>query len=631
LASVSIGCHENQALAEPVARVAIDYFDQRDPSCKRLGFKNNGMVLVTVLVVIALLGLAAYTFAELMLTEYRAAIVNQRQAQARALTESGVEHLQEFLRETDEIQLQNGGRYNNPGYFQGNLVLDGALPRDRGRFCILSPLIDNGEMAGVRYGVEDESAKVNLHTVLLADQVQPGGGQTLLMALPGMTLDVADAILDWLDADDEPRENGAEIETYSALGYACKNGPPDTIEELLLVRGVTPDLLFGADMNRNGVIDGNEASNPSLAQMTGSRSEVDRGWSGFLTLYSVEANVRPDGTPRIDLNNSDIQALHDELSAVFTTEWVDFIIAYRQFGPFTGEGQSQPGAVVELDYTQPGNTQLTSVLDLVGARVRVTPRNMNMNMNMQQEDDSTSIQRPRPSLAGAEVLSNLMPTSFLAYQGRGGGGRGGGGGGRGGSGGTPMSESGPSGDNQNSQGGQNNNQQQQGTIIESPFPNEPIALGTILPLLLDYVTVNKSPTIPGRININQASETILRGIPGMSEERREEIVQQIVAEREFEYTGNRPAHRHEHWILCEGIVTLEEMKAMVPFITAGGRVFRAQIVGYFEEEGPASRVEVVINAANTAAGLVPPRVVFWRDMTNLGRGYNLATLGVGAQ
>ena len=42
------------------------------------------MVLLIVLIVVALLGLAAYTFAELMLTEYRAAIVNQRQAQARA-------------------------------------------------------------------------------------------------------------------------------------------------------------------------------------------------------------------------------------------------------------------------------------------------------------------------------------------------------------------------------------------------------------------------------------------------------------------------------------------------------------------------------------------------------------------
>jgi hypothetical protein len=77
-------------------------------------------------------------------------------------------------------------------------------------------------------------------------------------------------------------------------------------------------------------------------------------------------------------------------------------------------------------------------------------------------------------------------------------------------------------------------------------------------------------------------------------------------------------------------VTLNEMKQMVPFICAGGRVFRAQVVGYFDEDGPSSRVEAVVNVATMEAGLVTPRVVFWRDLTNLGRGYNLATLGIGA-
>ncbi len=61
-----------------------------------------------------------------------------------------------------------------------------------------------------------------------------------------MDVNIADAILDWLDPDDTPRENGAEVDYYAAQNppYAPKNGPLDTIEELLLVRGVTPELLF---------------------------------------------------------------------------------------------------------------------------------------------------------------------------------------------------------------------------------------------------------------------------------------------------------------------------------------------------------------------------------------------------
>ena len=36
----------------------------------------------------------------------------------------------------------------------------------------------------------------------------------------------------------------------------------------------------------------------------------------------------------------------------------------------------------------------------------------------------------------------------------------------------------------------------------------------------------------------------------------------------------------------EGIVPLITMKSMLPFITAGGSVFRAQVLGRFEWGGP---------------------------------------------
>jgi hypothetical protein len=619
----------------------------------------RGVVLPLVLIVIALLSLAAYTFSELMLTEYRAALVNQQQAQTRTLADSGIEFLQGFLKETDEYQLQLGGRYNNPSYFQGILAAEGELARERGHFSIISPNLNYGELAGLRYGVEDESARINLNTILLADSAATNGARTMLMGLPGMTEDVADAILDWIDTDDQLRDQGAEMSDYANLGYACKNGPLDTIEELLLVRGVTPQLLFGSDANRNGMIDANELNNPSLASATGSASGVDLGWAAYLTLYSLEANVRPDGTPKIDLNASDLQQLKDDLSTLFEQDWVDFIIAYRQFGPYTGDGQADDTAIVQLDYSQPGQTQLNSVLDLVGARVQIRPpgqqgqgqgqgQGQSQGQGQQgqgqqgqpqgvQEINGMSSNRPRANPAGLGIAGSFMPLALLQAGGRGGGGGrnqggGGGGGGGGASGGGNNGGGGGGGSNgqQNGNSGQNNqNNQNAGPIISSPFPSEPGTLSTILPKLLDQVTVIKSPTLPGRININQASEVVLRGIPGMTPD----IIQQIVGSREPEYSGNLPTHRHEYWILYEEIVTLNEMKQLLPFITSGGRVFRAQVVGYSEAETPASRVEVVISAAtmDPMTGLAIPRVVFWRDLTNLGRGYDLATLGVTTQ
>jgi general secretion pathway protein K len=56
-----------------------------------------------------------------------------------------------------------------------------------------------------------------------------------------------DSILDWRDPDDFYRLNGAENDYYQSLKepYQCKNDHLDSIEELLLVRGVTPELFYG--------------------------------------------------------------------------------------------------------------------------------------------------------------------------------------------------------------------------------------------------------------------------------------------------------------------------------------------------------------------------------------------------
>ena len=84
-----------------------------------------------------------------------------------------------------------------------------------------------------------------------------------------------------------------------------------------------------------------------------------------------------------------------------------------------------------------------------------------------------------------------------------------------------------------------------------------------------------------------------------------------------------PIRQYEAWPLMEGVVTLEEMKELMPFVCAGGDVYRAQVIGYYDEGGPTARIEVVFDATNQ-----PAAVVFWRDISHLGRGYSLETLGV---
>ena len=93
---------------------------------------------------------------------------------------------------------------------------------------------------------------------------------------PGAERDtVIDSILDWRDANRDHRLNGAEEDYYRGLDppYSCKDGPFSVVEELLLVRGVTPGLFAG------GEVDGKKK--PGLRDLVspradGSAQRVDR-------------------------------------------------------------------------------------------------------------------------------------------------------------------------------------------------------------------------------------------------------------------------------------------------------------------------------------------------------------------
>lgn len=499
---------------------------------------RRGSVLLLVLVVVAVITLASFTTYDLMFNHRRGAETHGQQVQASLLTESGAEYLLDFLQEPAEKIEDAGGIFSNPDRFAGMLVMDDSDARRRGRFAVVSPNIDQyGVLNGTRFGLEDESTRLNLNTLLVAEAQVEGSGRDLLMALPGMTESIADAILDFIDDDDQPREFGAELEYYSGLspGYAPTNGPLATVEQLLLVRDVTPELLFGTDVNRNGLVDPNEAGR-TLVAVDNLDGSMNRGWSAYLTLHSAERNVRPDGSPKIDVNMEDLDALHAAISESLGKAAANFIVAYRQGGPSTQPGEGKSPDSVTIDLRQDGRVSIGSILDLVGART-----------------------------------STLLPGDA------------------------------------------------QPTILEPAFPEELIAMSAYLPEMMDHLAANPDEVIPGRINVNQASETILMGIPDLAQ-----YVDQILSSRDLEVLPERAGRRHETWLLTEGIVTLEEMKSLVRFVSAGGDVYRCQIVGYFDAEGASARAEVLLDATSGT-----PTLLRWRDISHLGRGYPLESLGVG--
>lgn len=60
---------------------------------------------------------------------------------------------------------------------------------------------------------------------------------------------MVDCLEDWIDEGDLHQLNGAESDDpfYQDRGYPVKNGPLDSIEELLLIKGWGPDILYGKE------------------------------------------------------------------------------------------------------------------------------------------------------------------------------------------------------------------------------------------------------------------------------------------------------------------------------------------------------------------------------------------------
>src|SRR5436309_2154817 len=71
--------------------------------------------------------------------------------------------------------------------------------------------------------------------------------------IPNVTVAMAAALKDFVDFDDIVTPEGAEQEYYNGLPqpYTIRNGPLATLDALLLVRGFTPELLYGEDSNMN--------------------------------------------------------------------------------------------------------------------------------------------------------------------------------------------------------------------------------------------------------------------------------------------------------------------------------------------------------------------------------------------
>lgn len=148
-----------------------------------------------------------------------------------------------------------------------------------------------------KFALVDEASKLNLNaTNLTAD---------MLATLPGMTVELAAAIIDWRDSDSTATASGAEDDVYQRLTPArkCKNANFESVDELRLVYGATLDILFGEDLNRNGILDSNENDGDVSLPVDNRDGRLNPGLLEYVTVYSRQPNTTITGTNRLNVSN----------------------------------------------------------------------------------------------------------------------------------------------------------------------------------------------------------------------------------------------------------------------------------------------------------------------------------------
>lgn len=525
--------------------------------------QRRGTVLLIVLVVVMMLSLGAYTFAELMVTEYEATTLHGRAIKTQAFAQSGIELAAALLGDRSDPTTDNF--FHDPSRFQV-IMQPSERPRDNGGFSIVAPLESDASASRIRFGMINESSKINLR--FAAEQDDELVGRNMLLGLPGMTDEIADAILDWVDEDDETREFGAESDYYLGLSPAVEMKPIQTLEELLLVRDITPDLLFGEDGNRNGLLDANEndGANPPWDNADGM---LQLGWIHFLTLSSRETNRALDGTEKIYVNNSNVRELYDQLIEIgLNEEEAEFICAYLAFGPSNADVQSDLDNVFNDTQTPQGAGGASSPERLGrnlgnlfgGGGTVTTPGGLNLAGGKQYTIESLY------DLVDAEVEAEINDID---------------------------------------------------QTLTSPWTSDPSAMQGYMPTLMSLLTTTEAEVIRGRVDVNQARYEVLVGIPEMPESAASAIAgSQMIGSNGEAMTDMLGRRATTAWLFIEGIVDLTELRALDQYITTGGDVYSAQVVGHFDEGGPQTRMEVVIDASE-----YPARILSARDMTNLGTGY----------
>jgi hypothetical protein len=282
---------------------------------------RRGIALIIVMISMFVLTILAGGFAYSMKVETQLAMHSNDETELLWIGRSGVEYCRWIL----AMQMM----CPNEPYDAENQVWAGG----QGSACATNGILSEVQQE-VKVGrgtftwkIRDTERKWNINT---APEPILQNAMLLMGVDAGEVTAVVNSILDWIDADDARRVEGTESQHYQMFDppYTAKNGPIDSISELLLINNITSELYWGAASTNNpmGVIQ------RQLNQNRRPMSQPTVLSSGLRDLFA------PMSSGRLNINTASAEALQliPEMNEILAQEMVQ--ARSGEFDPMSGHG-----------------------------------------------------------------------------------------------------------------------------------------------------------------------------------------------------------------------------------------------------------------------------------------------------
>ncbi len=303
--------------------------------------KQQGIAIIVVMVSIFILAALAGEFASRMKVETRLAMNSNNDSEMEWLARSGIEWARYAVGEQLTVpnepydsldQVWAGGQGGTNDQLTG-VTLTG-IQQGNGTYSV--KITDTERKFNINMALNNEPVLQQALTIIGVDASQ-------ISTIIG-------SIEDWLDRDDDTHTSGAETEYYKSLSppYVAKNGPIDDISELLLIKGVTPDVYWGPSFTNHAF----SGPQPIQSGLSGNSSAISAAPVGLVDIFT------PISNGKINLNTASTNVL--QMIPGIDQSMAEHIVQMRSEAPI---GQHGAQDLINIGLSQAATQSLSQYCD----------------------------------------------------------------------------------------------------------------------------------------------------------------------------------------------------------------------------------------------------------------------------